>query len=49
MEFNEYLDEVVNQARTLGYDYKTVAYFIGDIRDCFEQGMSVEECIEKEF
>lgn len=42
---NEYILEMSRQAIRLGYTARQVSMFIGDISECYEEGRSVEECL----
>lgn len=49
MTLNEYLEQVVVKVELLGYDIKMVKCFFSDIKQHYEDGLSVDECIEIEF
>lgn len=49
MTFDEYLEQVVVKVELLAYDIKMVNCFLSDIKQHYEDGLSVDECIEIEF
>lgn len=49
MSFEEYCKEVVQQAQILGYHKQVIDCFLFDIKQHYEDGLSVDECIEIEF
>lgn len=42
---NEYILEVGRQATKRGYTAGQVQMFVGEIGECYEEGLSVEECL----
>ena len=49
MDFEEYLNEVVTEARKLGYDKQAVMCFKYDIQESYEDGKKIQECVDEHF
>jgi hypothetical protein len=49
MEFKEYYLEVFELAKNAGYTLEQVKMFFYDIQDAFSEGLTVQQCFEKEF
>jgi hypothetical protein len=49
MTYNEYYLLVEKQALLLGYTEKQISMFNVDIQECWEENISIEECIERVF
>ena len=49
MDFQEYYKEVLYKARSLGYSKQVVDCFMFDIERHYENGLTVDDCIEIEF
>lgn len=49
MSFNEYLNKVITLAEKLGYNKSTIMCFEVDIRECYDEGLTHQECVEREF
>lgn len=49
MSFEEYLNEVVIEARKLGYDKQAVMCFKYDIQKSYEYDKTIQECIDEHF
>lgn len=47
--FDKYLEQVINKARELGYSERQILNFLPDILECYEGGVSVENCVEEQF
>ena len=43
--FTEYLEQVVILAKRFGYTSHQVKMFVFDIEECYNQGKTVEECV----
>ena len=49
MEKEEWISLVVKLAKSYGYSARQVLVFQGEILDCFNKGMTPEECISEVF
>jgi hypothetical protein len=49
MTLNEYKWNVYQLAKAKGYSDSEIEAFTFDIEDAYEDGLSVEECLDKEF
>lgn len=49
MDKDGWIGEVVKLAKSYGYSARQVLVFQGDILDCFNKGMTPEECVSKVF
>lgn len=47
--FMQWLEELFEITSKFGYSRDFVLLFMGDIVDCYDKGMSVEECFEELF
>jgi|GEM_PF-6466810 len=49
MNFQQFYLDVAESALLLGYSANQISMFKGDIQDCYDLGMSVEETVGKIF
>lgn len=49
IEWLDYLKAVAEEANLLGYNMRQVAMFKNDVYDAWLEGVSVQDCVAKEF
>lgn len=47
MTYKDYLQEVTKIALTYGYSKSAIKCFEQDIRECYDKGCTIKECVEE--